>query len=194
VCSDRVPLVAIGASTGGPPALAAILAQWPTDFPAAVVIVQHIDVEFAPQLAHWLGARSKVKVRLAIAGERPQPGTVLIAGTNDHLVMTPDRSLRYTPEPADNPYRPSVDALFNSLAAHWPAPGIAALLTGIGRDGAVGLLRLRKAGWHTLAQDEASSVIYGMPKAAVELGGAAAIVPLDEMAQQIQAHPLVSKR
>jgi two-component system response regulator WspF len=191
---DRVPLVAIGASTGGPPALAAILAQWPADFPAAVVIVQHIDVEFAPQLAHWLGARSKVKVRLAISGECPQAGTVLIAGTNDHLIMAPDRSLRYTPEPADNPYRPSVDSLFNSLAAHWPAPGIAALLTGIGRDGAVGLLALRKAGWHTLAQDEASSVIYGMPKAAVELGAAAAIVPLDEMAQQIRAHPFVSKR
>jgi len=192
--NERVPLVAIGASTGGPPALASILSQWPADFPAGVLIVQHIDIEFAPQLAQWLGARSKLKVRLALAGDRPQAGTVLVAGTNDHLVMAADHTLRYTPEPVDNPYRPSVDSLFNSLAVHWPMPGIAVLLTGIGRDGAAGLLALRKAGWHAIAQDEASSIIYGMPRAAVELGAAAAVLPLGEMARHIRAHPLASKR
>ncbi len=186
--STQVPLVAIGASTGGPPALSAILAAWPADFPAAVVIVQHIGVEFAPQLAQWLESRSKLKVRIALAGDRPQVGAVLVAGTNDHLVLTPERTFRYSPEPADYPYRPSVDALFGSLATHWPAPGIAALLTGIGRDGANGLLQLRKAGWHTIAQDQASSVIYGMPKAAHEIGAAAAVLPLADMARHIHDH------
>jgi two-component system response regulator WspF len=186
--SAQVPLIAIGASTGGPPALAAILAAWPADFPAAVVIVQHIGVEFATQLAQWLQSRSKLKVCIASAGDRPQVGTVLVAGTSDHLVMTPERNFRYTPEPADYPYRPSVDALFASLATHWPTPGIAALLTGIGRDGANGLLQLRKAGWHTVAQDQASSVIYGMPKAAFEIGAAAAVLPLADMARHLHDH------
>ena len=190
----RVPLVAIGASTGGPQALSAILTQWPADFPAGVVIVQHIDVEFAPQLAQWLDARSKLHVRLAEAGDRPRAGTALVATTNDHLVMTPERSLRYTPEPTDYPYRPSVDALFGSLAVHWPEPGIAVLLTGIGRDGASGLLALRNAGWHTICQDEASSIVYGMPRAAVELGAAAAILPLSEMARHVREHPLTRKK
>ncbi len=180
-----VPLVALGASTGGPPALASILSAWPANFPAAVVIVQHIGVEFAPQLAQWLESRSKLKVRIASPGDRPQVGTVLVAGTSDHLVMTPERSFRYTPVPADYPYRPSVDALFGSIATHWQAPGVAALLTGIGRDGANGLLQIRKAGWHTIAQDQASSVIYGMPKAAHEIGAAAAVLPLADMARHI---------
>jgi two-component system response regulator WspF len=185
VISGQVPVVAIGASTGGPAALAAILSQWPKEFPAAVVIVQHIGVEFASPLVQWLGDRSKLKVCLASAGDNLQAGTVLVAGTNDHLVMVADRSLRYTPEPADYPYRPSADALFHSLAAHWSTPGVAVLLTGIGRDGAEGLLRLRRAGWHTIAQDEASSVVYGMPKAARDLGAAATILPLGAMARHV---------
>jgi two-component system response regulator WspF len=185
VVSGQVPIVAIGASTGGPAALAAILSQWPKEFPAAVVVVQHIGVEFAEPLVQWLGDRSKLKVRLASPGDHLQRGTVLVAGTNDHLVMIADRSLRYTPEPADYPYRPSVDALFRSLAAHWSAPGVAALLTGIGRDGAEGLLQLRKSGWNTIAQDDASSVVYGMPKEARDIGAAAAILPLSAVAGHI---------
>jgi len=186
VISGQVPIVAIGASTGGPAALAAILSQWPKEFPAAVVVVQHIGVEFAAPLVQWLGDRSKLNVRLATSRDHVQAGTVLVACTNDHLVMAADRSLRYTPEPADYPYRPSVDALFHSLAAHWSALGVAVLLTGIGRDGAEGLLQLRKAGWDTTAQDEASSVVYGMPKAARDLGAAATILPLSAMARHIR--------
>jgi two-component system, chemotaxis family, response regulator WspF len=183
--SSSVPLVAIGASTGGPPALNTILSQWPKDFPAGVVIVQHIGVEFAAQLVQWLGERSKLPVRLAIPGDQPQSGTVLVAGTQDHLVMTGRHALVYTPEPVDYPYRPSVDALFDSLAACWPIAGVAVLLTGIGRDGAEGMLRLRKAGWHTIAQDEASSVVYGMPHAASEIGAAAVVLPLEAIARHV---------
>ena len=131
--SAGLPLVAIGASTGGPSALAAILSQWPRDFAAGVIIVQHIGIEFAPELVKWLTERSKLDVRLASAGDRPQPGTVLVAGTLDHLVMTANRSLCYTPQPVDYPYRPSVNALFDSLRLSgrrvgWPCclPGSAA--------------------------------------------------------------------
>jgi two-component system, chemotaxis family, response regulator WspF len=177
-----IPLVALGASTGGPTALAAILSAWPKGFPAGILVVQHIGLDFAAQLAQWLGERSKVQVQLAAAGDRPQLGTVMVAGTEDHLVLGPDRALRYTVQPADYPYRPSVDALFDSLAAHWPTPGVAVLLTGIGRDGAAGLLRLRQAGWHTVAQDQATSVVYGMPQAARELGAASVVLPLGAIA------------
>ncbi len=181
-----LPLVAVGASTGGPSALAAILSQWPKDFPAGIVIVQHIGPEFAPELVQWLAARSKLQVRLAATGDRPQAGAALVAGTRDHLVMTANRSLAYTPEPVDYPYRPSVNALFDSLAAYWPTAGIGVLLTGIGRDGAEGMLRLRQAGWQTIAQDAATSVVYGMPHAAHELGAANVVLPLEAMARHIE--------
>ena len=99
--------------------------------------------------------------------------------------MTPSQTLAYTADPRDNPYRPSVDVFFSSLAAHWPGPAAAVLLTGIGRDGAEGLLRLRRAGWHTVAQDESSSVVFGMPREAIEIGAADEIVPLEQIPEKI---------
>jgi chemotaxis response regulator CheB len=174
-----VPLVALGASTGGPAALEAILARWPATFPAAVVIAQHIAPDFAGSLADWLGRRSRLTVRLAATGDRPRAGEVLIANGAEHLVLTADRTWAYAAEPRECPYQPSVDALFHSLAAHWPWPAMAVLLTGIGRDGAEGLLALRQKGWHTVAQDEATSVVYGMPQAAHRLGAARSVLPLD---------------
>jgi chemotaxis response regulator CheB len=176
--SAAVPLVALGTSTGGPLALATVLGALPADFPAPVLIAQHIDAEHARCLADWLQGRTRLTVRAAVGGERPQPGVALLACSCDHLVLTAEGTLAYTREPADYPYRPSVDALFESLARHWPAPGAAALLTGIGRDGARGLLALKRAGWRTVAQDRATSVVYGMPRAAVELGAAAEVLPL----------------
>jgi two-component system response regulator WspF len=111
---------------------------------------------------------------------------VLLAASDDHLIVRPNRRLAYTPEPAQNPFRPSVDVLFESLAACWPRRGIAALLTGMRHDGAVGLLRLRQAGWFTIAQDEASSIVYGMPRAAAELGAACLVLPLQEIGARIR--------
>jgi len=182
-----IPLVAIGCSTGGPRALAGILSRMPADFPAPIVIVQHVDAQFAGGLADWLREQAVIPVSLAAEGTHPEPGRAYVAGTNDHLVIGKDRAFHYTPDPVDNPFRPSVDALFASLEANWKHPGIAALLTGIGRDGARGLLGLRKAGWHTIAQDEASSVIYGMPKAAADLGAAVEIQPLERIPDAIMA-------
>ena len=116
-----------------------------------------------------------------------------MAGTDDHLVMRPDGTLVYTREPVDNPFRPSVDVLFQSLARHWRRPSVAVLLTGIGRDGAEGLLELRRAGWHTIAQDQTTSVVYGMPQAARQIGAAMEILPVhaiaDAVTRQIRSTP-----
>lgn len=171
-------LVAIGSSTGGPEALAAVLAAFPPGFPAVVLIAQHIEAAFAPGLATQLGLKCKLPVRTAKEGDTPTPGVVYLAESDNHLELGADRKLRYTPVPRTNPYRPSADVLFTSVAARWPRPGVGVLLTGMGADGADGLLRLRTAGWHTIAQDEATCVVYGMPKAAVEKRAAAEVLPL----------------
>jgi chemotaxis response regulator CheB len=182
---EQFPLVAIGASTGGPQALRAILSQWPKDFPAGVLIAQHISADFAESLAAWLSDGCKLAVRTARNGDRPQAGVVLVAGTDDHLVMGPDGFVYYSREPLDNPFRPSVDVLFHSLVRHWRQPSVAVVLTGIGRDGAAGLLELRRAGWHTIAQDERTSVVYGMPQAAHQLGAAAEILAMEDIAASV---------
>lgn len=185
---DYPPLIAIGASTGGPQAIDKVLSSWSKDFPAAIVVVQHIGAEFAAPFAQWLQERSTLDVRLAVEGDTPQRGTALIAATDDHLVMTADQRLTYTKEPETSVYRPSVDALFSSLADHWPLPSIAVVLTGIGRDGAEGLLKLRQRGWYTICQDQDTSVVFGMPQAAAELGAARRVLPLEDMADHIAYH------
>jgi two-component system response regulator WspF len=181
-------LVVLGASTGGPEAIATILGALPPDLPAGVLVVQHIAAEFAPGLASWLASRSRLAVRLARAGDEPRRGTVLLAGSDDHLVVQPDLRLAYTREPASCPYRPSIDALFASLARRWPAAGVAVLLTGMGSDGARGMLALEVAGWHTIAQDRSTSVVYGMPKAAVDLKAVRQCLPLSGIAAEILRH------
>ncbi len=180
--SSAPPIIAIGSSTGGPKALAAVLAQLPVGFGAAIAVVQHVDAQFSTGLVTWLDQQISLPVRIAKAGEALEPGTVLVAGTNDHLCVKPDLTLSYTKDPIDYPYRPSVDVFFQSLADHWTRRGTAVLLTGMGRDGAKGLAALRLRGWHTIAQDKASCVVYGMPKAAIELNAAVDILPPDAIA------------
>jgi two-component system response regulator WspF len=178
-------VVAIGASTGGPEALARTLTGLPADFPAAIVIIQHVAVEFAPSLARWLQGQSLLPVRVAQDGDALKPGEVLLAGTDDHLILRLDRCVAYTADPADYPYRPSVDVFFNSLAATGTRPGVAVLLTGMGRDGAQGLLHLRRLGWHTITQDQASCVVYGMPRAAADLQAACQVLPLTQIPEVV---------
>ena len=182
-----VPIIAIGASTGGPSAVAKILEGLPKGFPASVIIVQHIAEDFAPSLAKWLEDSSGLRVRVAKSGDHPKSGEVLLAGSNDHLIIRPDRQLAYVVEPAKYPYRPSVDLFFNSLAIHYPRTGVAILLTGMGDDGARGLLALRRRGWHTIAQNQETSVVYGMSKAAVDLHAAIEILPIDQIAAATMA-------
>ncbi|HEY9617013.1 MAG TPA: chemotaxis response regulator protein-glutamate methylesterase [Microcoleaceae cyanobacterium] len=179
--SQSSALVVIGASTGGPQAIATILAQLPTNFPGAIVIVQHIDAQFAPGLAEWLNHQSRLPVQLVTPGYPPQPGRVWLAGTDHHLIMRSQHVLSYTQQPHQSFYHPSIDVFFHSVAQHWIGQGIGMLLTGMGRDGATGLGALRSAGWLTIAQDQASSVVYGMPKVAAELGSASHILPIQSI-------------
>ena len=180
------PFIVIGASAGGPKTLAAILSKLSTPFSAAIVIIQHVDRDFSFGLTEWLNHQTSLTVQVAKINERPQAGHVYVAGTNDHLVLTASLRFAYTPEPRNMPYRPSVDVFFASVAKYWPAPGQAIILTGMGRDGAEGLALLRQVGWHTIAQDEATSVVYGMPKAAKEIGAALEVLPLDQIIRSIQ--------
>jgi two-component system response regulator WspF len=162
--------------------LTAVLSRLPKDFPAAVVIVQHVDERFAAGLADWLSGQCALPVRVAKEGERPAAGSVLLAGTNDHLRFISSDRVGYTREPQDQSYRPSVDVFFASIAAHWPGEVVGVLLTGMGRDGAQGLKTLRDKGHYTIAQDQATSTVYGMPKAAATLGAAVDILPLEGIA------------
>ncbi len=184
---SRPAIVGIGASTGGPKALAEILGALPGDFPVPIVAVQHVDAQFAPGLASWLDGLVALDVAVAVEGDRPTAGKVLVSGTNDHLELGADGRLHYTPNPIETPYRPSVDVLFESLARRPTTTGVAVLLTGMGKDGATGLLSLRNRGWHTIAQDKATCVVYGMPKAAAEIGAAVEILPLGRIAPALQA-------
>ncbi|MBD2206468.1 chemotaxis response regulator protein-glutamate methylesterase [Calothrix sp. FACHB-1219] len=179
-------LVAIGSSTGGPKALATILSQLPVNFAAAIAIVQHVNGHFSSSFAEWLNQQTALPVRLAVAGDRLQKGTVLLAGSNDHLHLKPDLTLDYTNHPRDYPYRPSVDVFFQSLAQNWKNKGTGILLTGMGRDGAAGLSELKCQGWHTIAQNQESCIVYGMPKAAVELNAAVEILSLEAIATTIR--------
>jgi chemotaxis response regulator CheB len=180
-------LVAIGSSAGGPAALAQLLSGLSADFAASIVIVQHVDEQFARGMASWLGGYSKLPVRLAREGDRPVMGEVLLAGTRDHLTLARDGRLAYTPVPLDYPYRPSVDIFFHSVCRYWSFEAVGVQLTGMGRDGALGLKALRDRGFHTIAQDQASSAVYGMPKAAAELNAAVEILALEKIAARLQS-------
>jgi two-component system, chemotaxis family, response regulator WspF len=185
------PLVAIGSSTGGPKALATILSRLPANFGAALAIVQHVDMQFSSGLVDWLNQQTPLTVRLAVVGDRLEKGVVFVAGTNDHLSLRSDFTLHYIKEPVDYPYRPSVDVFFKSLAQHWSSKAIAVLLTGMGQDGAEGLSLLRSRGWHTIAQDEKSSVVYGMPKAAVQLNAAVEVLPPEAIVNSLMQRIVV---
>lgn len=181
----RKTIIAIGASTGGPRAVTGILSTLPQDLPAAVIVVMHVDQQFARGMAQWMNGFSKLPVRLVHEGEYPQSGSVLLAASNDHLVLTENGTLYYTSEPADYPYRPSVDAFFSSLEQHWQGEAVGVLLTGMGKDGARGLKVMREHGWWTITQDEKTSAIYGMPKAAAEIGAASTILALDKIGPEL---------
>lgn len=180
VSADPAHAVAIvGASTGGPQALATVLRAWPRPMPFAAVIVQHLDSHFVPGLAAWLSRETGHPVGLAGRGACPTPGSAWIAPGPDHLAFDHrGHFTAQTPRP-DDLHHPSVDALFLSAAACSALRGCAALLTGMGRDGATGLLALRRSGWTTLAQDQATSVVWGMPGAAVRLEAATRTLPVE---------------
>ena len=178
-------LIVLGASTGGPLALVEVLSGLPAALESGIIIVQHLDSAFSQGLGQWLFEQTGRRVTLISDGRVPQPGEVLLASTNDHMVLSEYRRLHYSPEPRMNSCRPSVDVFFESLARNWPMPGVAVLLTGMGRDGARGLLQLRSQGWWTIAQEASSSVAGEMPRFAAEIGAAQEILPLSGIADAI---------
>jgi two-component system response regulator WspF len=175
-------MVGIGASSGGPGALAEILGQLPAEFPVPVVVIQHVDVLFAREFANWLGQQTPLPVSTVQSAVLPQPGQIYVSERENHLILAEDGRLAYTEEPRASPYRPSVDAFFHSVARNLRGKCVGILLTGMGRDGADGLLHLRQQGHVTVAQDKDTSAVYGMPRAAAELGAATHTLPIQEIA------------
>jgi two-component system, chemotaxis family, response regulator WspF len=180
-------LLLIGSSTGGPIALTKILSHFHESPEFATIIIQHVDEQFAPNLARWLSREVSQNIQIAYEGIRLKKGMVLLAGKNDHLIMTESQTLHYTQHPFENPYRPSVDILYNSIAKNWPKKSIAVLLTGMGSDGAKGMKALHSKGWFTIAEHEETCVVFGMPKAAIELGGVTEVLRLEEIGPAILA-------
>ncbi|PPE74065.1 chemotaxis response regulator protein-glutamate methylesterase [Solimonas fluminis] len=182
-------LIAIGASTGGTEAIKVVLEQMPPDAPA-IVITQHIPAAFSAPFAERMNRSSAMSVCEAADGQLIVPGHAYIAPGGLHLTVVRDGAryvCRLTDAAPENRHRPSVDVLFRSVAKNAGSNAVAAILTGMGDDGARGLLELRKAGAHTLVQDEASSVVWGMPGSAVRLQAPEQVLPLDRIAGQLLA-------
>jgi two-component system chemotaxis response regulator CheB len=175
-------LALIGVSTGGPSALVEVLRALPADFPAPVLVVMHLAAAFATAFGDWLSGQVGKRVGYASEGELLEAcrGQVRLAPADRHLVVRAGR-LRLTRDPERHSCRPSVDVLFESVAREHAAGAVACLLTGMGRDGASGLLELRRGGAVTIGQDEASSVVYGMPREAALLGAVEHVRPLVEI-------------
>ncbi len=183
------PLVVIGVSTGGPAALAKVVPALPEGLEAPVMIVQHMPPLFTQPLAASLSAKSRMPVKEAEDGEKAQPGRVYIAPGGRQMKVTAgsqgEITIRVTDDPPENNCRPSVDYLFRSVALNFPGRAVAAILTGMGNDGAAGLRMLKRGGCFSIAQDEASCVVFGMPREAILAGVVDSIEPLDRIAGAI---------
>jgi two-component system chemotaxis response regulator CheB len=175
-------MVVIGASTGGPQALQQILSHLPEDFPLPLVCVQHIGATFLSELVAWLDDACCLSVRVAIQGELPRGGVVYFAPSERHLAFNQEGRFWLQPGPLCDGHCPSVTITLRAAAQHFGAAAVGVLLTGMGRDGADGIAAISRAGGMTIAQDEASSVVYGMPKEAVNLGVVRHQLPLIEIA------------
>jgi two-component system, chemotaxis family, protein-glutamate methylesterase/glutaminase len=179
---DSSEILAIGASTGGPQAVRRVLTKLPSDFPLPIVITQHISLGFLAGLVDWQNSTCRLKIKVASIGEKPVPGTVYYAPERHHLEINHQGKLIYTNSPPVENHCPSVTTMFRSVAQHYGANAIAVLLTGMGRDGADGMAAIAQRGGTTIAQDEASSTIFGMPKEAIALGAVKHILDVEEIA------------
>jgi two-component system chemotaxis response regulator CheB len=181
------PRVAIiGVSTGGPAALSRVIPALPASTRFATVVVQHMPAQFTRALAERLDALSAVMVKEAEPGDVPQPGVVLIAPGDRHLVFDDRGAVALTDGPAVNGCRPSADVTMQSAAAVYGRRTIGVIMTGMGKDGAAGMLAIKRVEGRTLAQDRETSVIHGMPGAAIAAGAVDHVVPLDEIARRLR--------
>ena len=184
--SGESPLVvAIAASTGGPGALVSLFRRIPSQVNGSFVVVQHMSRGFLGGLVRWLNDEVELEVRKAKEGDLLEAGVVLVAPEDYHILVTEMGSVRLNKSPPINGHRPSAELLFDSVANHYGGRGLGIILTGMGSDGAEGLKSLRLRGGHTIAQDEESSIIFGMPRAAIELDAAEMVLPLEMIGAQI---------
>jgi len=183
--SAPVRVVAIGASTGGPQVLHEILTQLPSEFPCPILCVQHISEGFLQGLVDWLAAQCQITVKVARTGEVPLPGAVYFPEEGTHLTIDNKGRLVSSHQPPVGGHRPAVTVLFNSVAEYYGSSAIAVLLTGMGSDGAAGMQAIARAGGVTVAQDEASCVVFGMPKQAIDSGAVRYILPPPEIGRTL---------
>lgn len=180
-------MVGIGASTGGPPALQKILAGLPGDFPAPILVVQHIARGFLPGLKEWLKQKTPLGLHIAEHGICPQPGHVYLAPDDFHMGVGSGGRILLAHDAPQNGMRPSVSHLFRSLVETCGAQAVGVLLSGMGADGAAELKLMKDRDAVTIAQDRESSVVHGMPGAAIELGGATYVLPAEKIAEALLA-------
>ena len=181
--SDRI--VAIVASTGGPQALLDVLKRLPEDFPCGVVIVQHITSGFLPGLVDWLNKECKIKVKIGEDAEAIQPGVAYLAPDDHQMRVEDSGKIALSNEPPCGGHRPSGDILLESVARAYGKGSVAAILTGMGRDGAMGMKTIKQLDGKTIAQNEKSCVVFGMPKAAIEMNVIDKVLPLEGIAEEI---------
>lgn len=186
-------MIAIAASTGGPAALNQVLSSLPAQFPVPVAVVQHIAAGFLDGLVQWLSNEARNRIKVAEDGERPQPGTIYFAPEGRHLIIDSSGAFRHSQEPPVSYVRPSATPLFESMAKAFGRHAVGVVMTGMGADGAVGLKVLHDRGGLVLAQDETTSVVYGMAKAAGELGAVDEYLPLQAIGPRL-IEVVMSKR
>jgi two-component system chemotaxis response regulator CheB len=183
---DGVQMIGIAASTGGPSALARVLRRLPTDFPVPILVVQHITRGFITGLAEWLSGETRLRVGVANHGDVPQPGAVLLAPDDYHLQVSARGDVELCKEPPYKGLRPSANFLFRSLAQTYGPRAMGVVLTGMGDDGIEGLQILHQAGGLTMAQNEESCVVYGMPREAVMQGVVVRVLTPDQIAVTLE--------
>jgi two-component system chemotaxis response regulator CheB len=181
----RIELVAIGSSTGGPDALGKIIRALPANAPVPILIVQHITVGFHQGLVDWLNNVTPLSVKLGAEGHRPVAGEVILAPGEHHMSVDGAKRIKLTAESPVRGHRPSATHLFRSVAQVYAANALGVILTGMGDDGADGLVELRRAGSWVIGQDEATCVVYGMPREAAARGAVSEVLPLPEIAGAI---------
>jgi len=183
----RAEVLAIGTSTGGPAALAAVLSELPADFPAPILVVQHMADKFVASMARWLDDQSGVTVKVAEAGERLVGGVMYVAPPDRHLKVSAGRTVALSDSPPVGQFRPSASPLFQSVGEVYGPSALGIIMTGMGSDGVDGLRALRELGGYIMAQDEASCVVFGMPRRAIESGVVHEVVPVGEIAARMLA-------
>jgi len=189
--SHQINLVAIGSSTGGPPALQSVISKLPRNFPVGIVVAQHMPPKFTASLAERLNSVSQLQVKEAVDGDKVEPGVVLIAPGGKHILVKKYGAMAHaviTDEPIEALYHPCVDVLMKSVAEQYLGAGMAVILTGMGNNGVVGSGLLKSKGGVVIAQNEETCIVYGMPRAVIEAKIVDHIAPIDSVAAEISSY------